>query len=278
MESQRQARQAFGRVAGVAVAVSLVLVAGCGSDQDEPTNGPVGTTGAAGAAAQAGAATDAEGCAGQWNGASAPQDQSAGELQYYAPAEATVTTYPAPALPDLQPPLGVRRGACVVFVRPPSKDSVGLIFLREVDVVPTDPAAEPVFADYTGLFSGVGQPQAIEFPEPNATVQRDLRVELEAPSATDSTTAASDAQDECEPIVITPNTDDVIANLTVQGISCEDAAAVLRPWAEGGYPGDGPSGFTCEDAGRPPSPEGGGTGLRCAMEDQVITFGGAEGE
>lgn len=87
--------------------------------------------------------------------------------------------------------------------------------------------------------------------------------------------AETSSEAACDPVVITPGTDDVIDNISVSSISCEEASAVLLDWGRADYPGEGPAGFTCVDAGRAPSPEGGSTGLRCSSSTQVITFGGA---
>ena len=81
--------------------------------------------------------------------------------------------------------------------------------------------------------------------------------------------------DLCGTVGVTPNSDNAIGFVEVSGVSCDEAQSILFDWGESGYPGDGPSGFTCEDAGRAPNPaEGNSTGSRCTRGDMTITFGG----
>lgn len=81
----------------------------------------------------------------------------------------------------------------------------------------------------------------------------------------------------CESIVITPNTDDGIFNITARGLSCEEAREVLTDWGEDGYAGEGPEGYSCADAARLPDvAQGDSTGSYCARDGDgaEIRFGG----
>lgn len=86
--------------------------------------------------------------------------------------------------------------------------------------------------------------------------------------------SAAPAKLECGDVEVTPNSDDVISNVTVSGISCSDASALLYRWGSSGYEGDGPSGFSCVDANRPLDQMTQSTGLKCTDGDEVVTFGG----
>lgn len=105
-----------------------------------------------------------------------------------------------------------------------------------------------------------------------------------SPAGTDSQTTPGDPGqienrypedgDACAAVQVTPNTDDTVSNINVNGISCDEASALLLDWGQSGYPGDGPPGFSCEDAERPASALGGSTGLRCTRGDEIIVLGG----
>lgn len=81
--------------------------------------------------------------------------------------------------------------------------------------------------------------------------------------------------DLCGTVGVTPNSDNAIGFVEVSGVSCDEAQSILFDWGQSGYPGEGPSGFTCEDADRAPNTaEGNSTGRRCTRGDATITFGG----
>lgn len=90
--------------------------------------------------------------------------------------------------------------------------------------------------------------------------------------------SASRSPGVCEPVVIEEGTDNLIDQITVEGIDCEEAASVLADWGRSGYPGEGPEGFECIDAERPLNQMTQSTGLRCSRGEAVITFGGSSQE